>query len=46
MAGATPNEYAVESDERGAYFSPRLDFVLLSLFTTTTIAACTVLLLP
>lgn len=46
MAGATPSEYAVEADERRAYLSPRLDFVLLTVFTAVLIGASTVLLLP
>lgn len=46
MAGATPREYAVETDERGAYLSPRLDFVLLTVLTAGLIGASTVLLLP
>lgn len=46
MAGATPSEVAVEADERGAYLSPRLDFVLLTAVTAVLIGASTVLLVP
>ena len=46
MAGATHSELPVETDERGAFFSPRVDFVLLTLLTTTVALAGAVLLVP